>query len=247
MSGNTIFGKSPLVLLTSTRIAKGTNGEHAKAHAAVMRAKKQAAKHSSDDSGYTDSTEADLDAPPKITTSTSEPSANAPKGRKAPKDMKKSAVAIPSVIRTRSHGVSDTIAKKPTGTSASKVTHKQQAANILGGEVKTHLPSRKAAAAVQVLFDQINLDSDEDGGDDSEHEDRDMEGEDEESDNNVEESNSDALDEDHNDSELGIKFIPLHDHGKVMASHITTKPSKKVKVLDVKDQSDSEDNGKPAA
>jgi hypothetical protein len=40
-------------------MAKGTNGKQAKAHAAVMRAKK-AAKHS-DDSGYADdSTEADL-------------------------------------------------------------------------------------------------------------------------------------------------------------------------------------------
>jgi len=59
-------------------MAKGTNGKQAKAHAAVMRAKK-AAKHS-DDSGYADdSTEADLDASPETTTSASELSTNAPK------------------------------------------------------------------------------------------------------------------------------------------------------------------------
>ena len=77
-----------------------------------MRAKK-AAKHSADDSGYADdSTEADLDAPPETMTGESEESTNAPKRRKAPKDMKKSTLAVPSVMQTRSRGVSDTISKK---------------------------------------------------------------------------------------------------------------------------------------
>ena len=94
-------------LLTSTHMAKGTNGKRAKAHAAVMRAKK-AAKHSADDSGYADdSTEADLDAPPETTTGESEASTNAPKRRKAPKDVKKSTLAVPSVMQTRSRGVSE--------------------------------------------------------------------------------------------------------------------------------------------
>ena len=117
----------------------------------------------------------------------------------------------------------------------------------MGGEVKTHPPSCKAAGAVQVLFDQINLDSDEDGGNDSEHEARDIEGEEDEGNNDVEESNSNALNDSDNDSKLGIKFIPLHDRGKVTASCITTKLTKQVKVLDIEDQSDSEDNGKPTA
>ena len=204
-----------------------------------MRAKK-AAKHSADDSGYADdSTEADLDAPPETMTGESEESTNAPKRRKAPKDMKKSTLAIPSVMQTRSHGVSDTISKKTTGTSA-PVTHEQQVADIGEEKVKTHWPSCKAAAAVHVLFDQISLDSDENRGDDSEHEDRDVEGD--EDDNSDEESNT--LDEDDNDSELGLKFIPLLcDPNKVTAAatRITTKPKKNDKVL----ESDSEDNGKP--
>ena len=100
-----------LALLTSTHMAKGTNGKCTKAHAAVMRAKK-VAKHSADDSGYADdSTEADLDAPPETTTCESEASTNAPNRRKAPKDMKKSTLAVPSVMQTQSHGVSDTIYK----------------------------------------------------------------------------------------------------------------------------------------
>ena len=224
-----------LALLTSTHMAKGTNGKCTKAHAAVMRAKK-AAKHSADDSGYADdSTEADLDAPPETMTGESEESTNAPKRRKAPKDMKKSTLAVPSVMQTRSRGVSDTISKKTTGTSA-PVTHEQQVADIGEEKVKTHRPSRKAAAAVHLLFDQISLDSDENGGD----EDRDVEGD--EDDNSDEEGNT--LDEDDNDSDLGLKFIPpLRDPNKVTAAAagITTKPTKKDKVL----ESDSEDNGKP--
>ena len=94
--------------------------------------------------------------------------------------------------------------------------------------------------AVHILFDQISLDSDENRGDDSEHEDRDVEGD--EDDNSDEENNT--LDKDDNDSELGLKFIPLlHDPNKVTATatRITTKPKKNDKVL----ESNSEDNGKP--
>ena len=229
----------PLALLTSTHMAKGTNGKCTKAHAAIMRAKK-AAKHSANDSGYADdSTEADLDAPPETTTGKSEASTNAPKIRKAPKDMKKSTLAVSSVMQTRSCGISDTFSKKTTGTSA-PVTHEQQVVDIREEKVKTHRPSRKAAVAVHLLFDQISLDSDENGGDDSELEDRDVEGD---KDNNSDEE-SNTLDEDGNDSELGLKFIPLLcDPNKVTAAAagITTKPTKNDKVL----ESDSEDNGKP--